>query len=49
MLTSAQKITGVGCTKSEYCYPPNSDFFQLPQKGKKSGDAKDIDLTRDIK
>ena len=35
MLTSAQKITGVGCTKSEYCYPPNSDFFSTAAEGEK--------------
>ena len=39
----------IGCTKAGYCYPPDSEFFQLPQQGIKSSDTKNIDTTRDRK
>ena len=40
---------GVGCTKAGYRYPPGREFFQLPLKGIKSSDTKNIDLARDRK
>ena len=31
------------------CYPPDSEFFQLLQKGMKSSETKNIDIAREIK
>ena len=44
VLKTLIKTSGVGGTKAGY-----SEFFQLPQKGIKSSDTKNIDLARDIK
>ena len=38
--------SGVGCTKARWCYPPDSDFSQLPQKSIKINDIKNTDLAR---